>query len=172
MISKIFSRPVLYHILYCIIFNMEPWKKSEIQYDDLKLKNNWTFYVVYETITIKKTPKNKEKDYLDNIKKLFTFSNLTDFLWFWNHTDYNQITTIFSNPFNYTFKIVKGTDYKFGSLALFKNNIQPLWEDTSNKNGGEYSIKFNGDDQKAIIDMWQKIISINTAKNMPAETCQ
>ena len=137
---------------------MEPWTTKDIKYEDLKLSNEWSYYTVYESIIPKKTSRHKEKDYLDNIKKIFTFSNLADFLGFWRNTIYNQITSIFTNPYNLTVKQVKGTDFKIGSLALFRDNIRPEWEDPKNMHGGEYSVKFNGGDKNEIINMWQTII--------------
>jgi hypothetical protein len=140
---------------------MEPWSVSEAKYEDFKLSVEWLFYEVYESIPYKKYNKNKEQDYLDNIKEAFSFSNLSDFLYFWINSDYSKLTPLFTDPFSGLIKKIKGNKdsvQKIGSLALFKKGIKPMWEDMANKNGGEYSFKFNGTDPAVIVKIWETLV--------------
>ena len=138
---------------------MEPWNLKDVVYDDLALSNSWTFYEVYEPSSFKKGGnKNKEADYLNNIKPVCKFSNLVDFMYFWQNTQYSKLTPIFTDPFSNTIKKLKNAELKIGSIALFKDDIEPKWEDPSNQHGGEYSIKFNGSESSEIVSMWETII--------------
>ena len=140
---------------------MEPSLNYALNYEDYKLRNEWTFYEVYEALAYKKNDKMKMQDYLDNINTVFTFNNLIDFTLFWNNTNIKAITPLFTDPFKGLVRKIKSKELKIGSIAMFKNKIKPLWEEKENHHGGEYSIKLNGYsdfDAKKFADLWEKLI--------------
>ena len=134
---------------------MESTRAELIKYDDFKLRHEWKFYEVYEALVYKKT---KAQDYLANIHTVYTFDNLTDFAHFWNTTNYRKITPIFTDPFNNIIRKIKDKELKIGSIALFKSNIMPTWEDKENSKGGEYGFKITGDNGAELSKLWEKLV--------------
>ena len=95
----------------------------------LKLNYNWTLY--YHI-------KNNKNYYNDNTIKLIDISNVSDF---WG--TYNNIpkpSKFFYDGMNY--KKMKSTNETPSAYSLFKDNIFPAWEEDSNLNGFEFSIKY------------------------------
>ena len=95
----------------------------------IKLNNKWSFY--YHA-------KNNTKLYNDNTTKIYDIDNIADF---WG--TYNNIPTpsnFFYDGINY--KKIKRTNETPASYSFFKNDIYPAWEEPSNVNGFEFSIKY------------------------------
>ena len=115
-------------------------KTRDTLYSSYILSRKWSFYEVYESYPFKRSDKPKDKDYLENINTVGTFDNLLDFAFFWKTMPYSKLTPLFNDPHGIVKKI-KDKDLKIGSLALFLDKVQPMWEDPINSMGGEYSIK-------------------------------
>lgn len=84
---------------------------------------------------ISKNQQNKE--YKDTLQKLGSFDTVEDFWKIFQH-------------------IQKPESLKPGiEIALFKNNIKPVWEDTENLNGGRFSLRIKKDSSLLV---WQEMI--------------
>ena len=52
-----------------------------------------------------------------------------------------------------------GSDY-----SLFKDNIQPMWEDKANKNGGRWMITLNRNQRPELDRYWIDTVSVEECK--------
>jgi translation initiation factor 4E len=83
------------------------------------------------------TKKISDTNWAENIKKVYTFNTVEDF---WG---------IFNN-------ILPPSYIKFGSnYYFFKENINPMWEDPENKNGGKWCIQFKKGYADDVNKIWQ-----------------
>lgn len=83
--------------------------------------------------------KNSNKNYSENTTKLIEFNTIE---YFWR--TFNNIpkpTDMFTEPGRYIKKTLKSTGEIPGALSLFRKNSYPSWEDKSNINGFEWSIR-------------------------------
>ncbi|ELQ76114.1 putative mRNA cap-binding protein [Trachipleistophora hominis] len=74
-----------------------------------------------KTIT-RNTTKKEPFDFCNSLKKLCTLRSVENLLYFLNHVNFDHIEGI--------------TD-----ISIFKEGIEPLWEDKSNISGGKWIIK-------------------------------
>ena len=94
--------------------------------------------------------KNLNKNYSQNTLKLIEFDDIE---YFWR--TFNNIpkpTEMFSEPGVYK-KVIKSTGQVPGAISLFRKNSYPTWEDKSNINGFEWSIRKYKDFHE-INDLW------------------
>lgn len=84
---------------------------------------------------------DRQKDWTDNLKMVTTFTFVEDFWALFNHIQ----------PAS---KLPAGCDY-----CLFKEGIQPKWEDKSNKLGGRWLISLDKSDRHSQLDKcWTEIL--------------
>ena len=106
------------------------------------LNRTWTLYF---------HAKDKSKNYDNNTIKIIDISTIEDFWCTFNYIP--KPCNLFYD--GYTLKALKlgGIMYMPNAWSFFEKGVKPTWDDPSNINGGEWSIrKFNG--LKDISDMW------------------
>lgn len=77
---------------------------------------------------------DKSKDWKDNLKLVISFDTVEDFWAVYNHI----------KPAS---QISSGCDY-----MLFKDGIEPMWEDTHNRAGGRWLVNLDKRDRRDILD--------------------
>ena len=98
--------------------------------------------------------KNKNKSYDDNCDVLCTFSTIQDF---WRY--YNNIPKP-SEFFQIGDGVKKYINKKYiHSWSIFRKNIEPTWECSENKNGGEVNIR-NFSSINQLNELWENAILV------------
>lgn len=96
--------------------------------EDIELKSNWSIWEHQ-----RKTGNNYDK----NSCCIGTFSTVKNFWKYYNN--YPKPSEIFylgrSKPY------LKNPEREIASLSLFREGIEPKWEDLRNKNGGEFALR-------------------------------
>ena len=92
-------------------------------------------------------------------------------LWFhnfhdtnWNIDSYQKIYT-FNNIFDFWRVYNNHYSLKSGMYFLMKNNINPIWEDENNKNGGYWSIKISKNIEQYWLNLSMSLINNDLDKN-------
>jgi hypothetical protein len=119
---------------------------------DTKLNDTWTLYF---------HAKNLHKKYNDNTSKIIEIDNIKTFWGALNNLP--KPTEMFSEPGKYN-KIVKRTGETPAALSLFRKNSYPTWEDLTNQNGFEWSLK-KYKDFNLINDLWINILVKTIGEN-------
>jgi translation initiation factor 4E len=101
-----------------------------------KLSTNWTLWYDKNDFTI------SDKNWDQFLIKIFSFNTIEDF---WRL--YNNICPLSSIPL--------GSNYH-----IFKNEIEPKWEDYHNLNGGKWILKVFKKNSLVIQKIWEKTISV------------
>ena len=116
-----------------------------------KLSNKFVFYFrVSEEILKNQFPKQTidSSEYESQVKKIAEFDTIEDFWAIYQH-------------------IKKPDNCKQGiEIQMFKENIKPMWEDESNKNGGKLTLKLNKGYTTII---WEELILGIIGNILPAE---
>ena len=116
-----------------------------------KLNNKFVFWFrISEDILKNQFPKQAidTSEYESQVKKIAEFDTIEDFWAIYQH-------------------IKKPDNCKQGiEIQLFKENIKPMWEDESNKNGGKLSLKLNKGYTTII---WEELILGIIGNILPAE---
>ncbi|XP_065209787.1 eukaryotic translation initiation factor 4E-like [Planococcus citri] len=96
------------------------------------LEHEWTLWY-YDN--------NKNKDWLENLHEVYTFSTVEDFWCLFNHI--KPVTSLSA-----------GNDY-----SLFKKGIRPMWEDDHNKKGGRWLLNMDGRmNRNDLHDLWLNLL--------------
>nr|KAG5710176.1 hypothetical protein BaRGS_006695 [Batillaria attramentaria] len=77
---------------------------------------------------------DKARDWCDNLRLVTTFDTVEDFWALYNHIQKAS-------------KIPTGCDY-----SVFKDGIQPMWEDEQNKRGGRWLVNLNKQQRHSDLD--------------------
>eukprot|EP01125_Pyxidicula_operculata_P008410 TRINITY_DN2821_c0_g1_i1.p1 TRINITY_DN2821_c0_g1~~TRINITY_DN2821_c0_g1_i1.p1 ORF type:complete len:203 (+),score=27.59 TRINITY_DN2821_c0_g1_i1:36-644(+) len=95
------------------------------------LQHGWCWW--YD---IQKKKNKSQSSWGDNIKKIYTFSTVEDFWCLWNN--------------------IKGAhELAYGSnYHLFKEGIEPKWEDPSNTNGGKWLVELQTSKSEQVNQVW------------------
>ena len=119
-----------------------------------KLSNKFVFYFrVSEEILKNQFPKQTidSSEYESQVKKIAEFDTIEDFWAIYQH-------------------IKKPDNCKQGiEIQMFKENIKPMWEDESNKNGGKLTLKLNKGYTTII---WEELILGIIGNILPKETSE
>ncbi|XP_050394380.1 eukaryotic translation initiation factor 4E [Patella vulgata] len=84
---------------------------------------------------------DKTKNWADNLRKVIAFDTVEDFWALYNHIQKAS-------------KLMSGCDY-----ALFKDGIEPMWEDAQNKRGGRWMINLNKQQRHSDLDrFWLEML--------------
>lgn len=116
------------------------------------LNDSWNFYF---------HAKNSDKKYSENTTKLITVSDIKDF---WGTV--NNIpcpTDMFSEPHALN-KQLKRTGEKPAAISLFRVNSYPTWEDPTNTNGYELSMR-KIKDLYSVNEQWNNIMALVVGEN-------
>jgi len=107
---------------------------------------NWVLYFDTkknkETTTTNEPHPDENSKYLENIQKVGSFNTLKGFKECWESL---------SSPL----------DVSHGNISIFKEGIEPAWEDIKNKNGGKYSINYlkDNNDFSKILNAWFTLLT-------------
>lgn len=94
------------------------------------LRHNWTLW--YDIPVTKVS----EKDWLSNLKQIYTFKTVEDFWGVYNN-------------------LVKASQLsQGGNFHLFKEGVKPMWEDPANKEGGKWQILLPNSQKQELDSMW------------------
>ncbi|XP_031560668.1 eukaryotic translation initiation factor 4E-1A-like [Actinia tenebrosa] len=92
------------------------------------LQNKWSLWFFKN---------DKQKSWTENLRTVTSFDTVEDFWAVYNHI---QLAS----------KLNSGCDY-----SLFKDGIEPMWEDTRNKNGGRWLLNTNKHQRQSDLDrLW------------------
>jgi len=96
-----------------------------------QLQNTWTLWYFKN---------DKTKKWEENQKKVTDFSTVEDFWALYNHIEEAS-------------RLAQGCDY-----SLFKGEIEPMWEDPENKEGGRWVINLDKKQREELSHFWQEIM--------------
>jgi hypothetical protein len=96
--------------------------------EDYKLESEWTLW---------EHQKNTDNNYEKNSCRMGTFSTIPEFWKYYKH--YPTPSKIFFD--GKTKSILKDPDREVTSISLFRKGIEPKWEDSKNRNGGELALR-------------------------------
>lgn len=115
------------------------------------LNDKWTLYF---------HAKNSSKKYNDNTTNLINILTIEDF---WNTINYMpKIDQIFSDG-KYVKKL-KSTNEIPNALSLFRHNSYPTWEDKTNINGFEWSLR-RFKDTNELDSIWKNLTTFVISEN-------
>ncbi|XP_065072245.1 eukaryotic translation initiation factor 4E-1A-like [Rhopilema esculentum] len=98
------------------------------------LQNSWSLWF-YRS--------DKSKSWAENLRKVITFNTVEDFWGVYNHVLLAS-------------KLQSGCDY-----SVFKEGIEPMWEDERNRLGGRWLINVNKGNRNAELDrLWLELLLI------------
>ncbi|XP_064389693.1 eukaryotic translation initiation factor 4E-like [Halichondria panicea] len=98
------------------------------------LQNKWSLWYLKQ---------DKSKDWKDNLKNVISFDTVEDFWSVFNHIKPPSM-------------IQSGCDY-----MLFKDGIQPAWEDAQNIKGGRWLLQIDKKDRRDVLDsFWLETIML------------
>lgn len=100
-----------------------------ISHDDIKhpLQHTWALWFFKN---------DRNKNWSDNLRLVTKFDTVEDFWAIYNHIQLSS-------------KLHAGCDYN-----LFKDGIQPMWEDPSNKNGGKWQFQLGKQHRNSDLDKY------------------
>ena len=102
-----------------------------------KLQHKWVLFAHFKQKKGKggAAGRDREKEWRESIFKVCEFDTVEDFWRYWNNIP--KASQFFSvcdaRP------RLQGKDVE--ALSLFKEGIQPMWEDEANKSGGEFTLR-------------------------------
>lgn len=99
---------------------------------DIKLNSKWNLY---------DHEKSTNKDYDKSTKLLGTFETVGEFWYIINKLPYPSALFYKKDIGKAYYKFSDNSERYISAISLFKENIQPKWEDPMNKNGGEIAIR-------------------------------
>eukprot|EP00005_Dracoamoeba_jomungandri_P007611 CAMPEP_0174273886 /NCGR_PEP_ID=MMETSP0439-20130205/56134_1 /TAXON_ID=0 /ORGANISM="Stereomyxa ramosa, Strain Chinc5" /LENGTH=359 /DNA_ID=CAMNT_0015365343 /DNA_START=66 /DNA_END=1142 /DNA_ORIENTATION=- len=119
-----------------------------------KLNHSWTFW--YQNKDQQNKTTLTEKEWLENFDKLEPFDCYGDLMERWNVLT-RKDSSIFPSS----------------RLYLFKNSVQPTWEDEHNRNGGKLlvSLPHIRDESKALMLFLKLIVGSVESKEMESRVC-
>lgn len=110
-------------------------KETEIVDVDLEIKhplhNSWSLWF---------SENDRQKGWQENLKKVASFSTVEDFWSLYNHIKSAS-------------ELKAGWDY-----SLFKEGIQPMWEDDANKAGGRWLVTLEKKQRDDVDECWLEIM--------------
>ena len=105
--------------------------------------------------------KNSDKKYSQNTTKLIEINNIKDFWGTFNNIP--KPTEMFSEHGVHK-KVLKATGEVPGAISLFRKNSYPTWEDDTNINGFEWSIR-KYKDFESMNFLWINVIANTVGEN-------
>lgn len=105
--------------------------------------------------------KDTKKNYSENTTKLIEINCIKDFWGTFNNIP--KPTEMFSQP-GIAKKVLKRTGEIPNAISLFRKNSYPTWEDDTNVNGFEWSIR-KYKDFESMNSLWTNVIANTVAEN-------
>ncbi|GIX63422.1 translation initiation factor E4, putative [Babesia caballi] len=128
----------------------------------MPLKNKW---VVWEQI-VKTHDQRHNSDYKGHTRQLVSFDSVQSFwnLWF-NIPQPSELST----THRLTRECTDGTEHIVDAIMVFRDGIEPMWEDPMNKDGGhfDYRFKFSEVSQMLVDEYWNNIVLGLIGSSMP-----
>ncbi|CBK22821.2 uncharacterized protein [Blastocystis hominis] len=123
------------------------------------LQNTWVISEQYQ----QEEKADKARDYESSFEKICSFNTIEDFWGYWNKLP--RISDVF---FDGNEKIVIRNDernpgegsrkYKIQSQCLFKEGVEPKYEDAQNRRGGNMRVLFGKEDHAKLSDVWETVV--------------
>lgn len=88
----------------------------------------------------KQDKKSSQSNWSDQLKKIYTFSTVEDFWSLWNNIKSAS-------------ELPQGCNYH-----IFKEGIQPMWEDEANKRGGKWIVVTRTSQRHKLNNMWLGVV--------------
>ncbi|KAK1937306.1 putative translation initiation factor E4 [Babesia divergens] len=150
--------------------NVEDYRKVSRLFDSTKmdintsltLKNKW---VIWEQI-VKKDDQRHASDYKGHTKPLVSFDSVQkpevviNRQSFWNLWFNIPQPSELSTTKRLARECVDGTEHFVDAIMLFRQDIQPMWEDPLNQDGGHFDYRFRPNDvtQLTVDEYWNNIV--------------
>ncbi|UVC54713.1 initiation factor 4E [Theileria orientalis] len=133
----------------------ELFESTSINLDKpLSLKTKW---VIWEQIVKMADHNHNNVDYKEHTKPLVSFDSVQAFwnLWF----NIPQPSELSTNK-RLARECSDGSEHFVDAIMIFRDGIQPMWEDPLNKEGGHFDYRFRPSDvqQLAVDEYWNNII--------------
>lgn len=118
---------------------------------DLPLQHHWKVWEQIEN--------ESQKDYTNNMKPIASFSTVHDFWHLWNRLP--QPSQLMADK-----RMVRqredGVPQMVDAIMIFRDEVQPMWEDRLNANGGHFEIRYaqtrDADEQARLDEHWNNIV--------------
>merc|ERR1719265_2101283 len=129
-----------------------PEAQEELQKDDLPLRDNWW---LWEQTMQQDNKASGQAQYSDNTKKVKSFSTVQEFWQVWNHLPQP------SELVNHNRLVREDGDgvHVVDALMVFRDGINPEWEDSMNANGGHFQFQLKTNMPAGQIDeYWNNLV--------------
>lgn len=130
--------------------------------EPLPLKNKW---VIWEQI-VKKDDQRNNNDYKGHTKPLVSFDSVQSF---WNLWFSIPQPSELSTSKRLARECVDGSEHFVDAIMVFRNNIQPMWEDALNQDGGHFDYRFKPSEvaSHTVDEYWNNIVLGLIGSNIP-----
>jgi len=133
-----------------------------------KLGNSWCIWEKYQEAYVQTT-----SNYDKNLFIIYTFDSLEKFALLWKHTTYSNPSRLFYDLQNDTTKkvvVLEGKEEEekiVDGLFMFKQGVEPKWEDPANQKGSDIWCELAGLDSAAIDTFWRGLMFALIGENFP-----
>ena len=134
-----------------------------------QLQDNWTLIEKYQSTTFQSAA-----NYSEDTHTLPCFSTLAAFAALWKHTTYSNPSELFFDlQRNRIRKITceNGDQKTVDGLYLFKNGIQPKWEDPANEEGSSLIVEFTRPTKEEVDTIWRDVVFSLIGGTFPHSEC-
>lgn len=132
-----------------------------------KLECKW---VIWENWKSVRPAAASKTDYLQNMQAIAEFDNVIDFWRVWRTVPHADPSLFFMDPdtkgqAQYVSQIatkyrieIKADWVRVVGLSIFRAPVLPTWEDTENREGGEFSASVTGLKKSQLRDIWHQLV--------------
>ena len=132
-------------------------EKTEIQYNQHRLVDSWNLIEKYQT-----TSYQSAANYTEDTDTVYSFSSLNEFAQLWKHTSYANPSSLFFDLHRRRIRKIEfnneGELKTVDALYLFKNDIQPKWEDPANSEGSSLIVELKHIKAEQTDEIWKDIV--------------
>ncbi|CAG9317723.1 unnamed protein product [Blepharisma stoltei] len=103
---------------------------------NLPLQRKWVLWEQWD-----QNKQSSTQQFTDTMQPIGEFDNLHSFWQHWNYLPHAKPTDLFTNPVTKTKVIIEPLKKNIEAIGVFESGIQPAWEDPSNAEGSDLTIR-------------------------------
>jgi len=126
-----------------------------------KLKYKWALWETYVQSNDSNFKNLSHAAYMENNNMISEVDNLEEFTILWANLPHSQPAQFFHEHEQRYIKKVRISEHQvkqIDSVAFFKHDIKPAWEDPQNANGGEFQLKLVDPYPQEINNLWEALV--------------